>query len=171
MLVHAGAGAVGQAALQFARQWGVRAIATARAENHDRLRELGAVPVEYGPGLLDRVRAAAPDGVDVALDAAGTDEALEVSLALVADRTRIGTVVAVERAEELGIRAWSGSRPGRLTPDERALRREGVALALELAAKEAFEWEVAAEFPLAAVAEAHRLSETGHARGRVVLVP
>lgn len=171
LLVHAGAGAVGQAALQFARQWGVRTIATANPVNHDRLRELGAVPVEYGPGLLERVRALAPDGVDVALDAAGTDEALAVSLALVADRTRIGTVVAVERAEELGIRAWSGSRPGWLSPDERALRHEGVALALELAAKEAFEWEIAAELPLAEVAEAHRLSETGHVRGKVVLVP
>lgn len=171
LLVHAGAGAVGQAALQFARQWGVRAVATARPANHDRLRELGAVPVEYGPGLLERVRAAVPGGVDVVLDAAGTDEALEVSLALVADRSRIGTVVAIERAEELGIRAWSGSRPGWLTPDERALRYEGVALALELAAKDAFEWEIAAEFPLDAVAEAHRLSETGHVRGKVVVIP
>jgi enoyl reductase len=171
LLVHAGAGAVGQAALQFARQWGVRAIATARPANHDRLRELGAVPVGYGPGLLDRIRAAAPGGVDVVLDAVGTDEALEASLALVADRTRIGTVVAVERGEELGIRAWSGSRPGWLTPDERALRHEGIALAVELAAKEAFEWEIAAEFPLDAVAQAHELSETGHVRGKVVLVP
>ncbi|WP_198664175.1 rhodanese-like domain-containing protein [Jiangella endophytica] len=171
LLVHAGAGAVGQAALQFARQWGVRAIATARPGNHDRLRELGAVPVEYGPGLLDRVRAAAPGGVDVVLDAAGTAEALDVSLALVADRTRIGTVVAVERAEELGIRAWSGSRPGWLTPDERALRHEGVALAVELAAKEAFAWEIAAELPLDDVAQAHRLSEDGHVRGKVVLTP
>ena len=47
------------------------------------------MPVAYGDGLLDRVRELAPDGVDAAVDAVGTDEALDVSLALVADREQI----------------------------------------------------------------------------------
>ena len=85
LLLHGGSGAVGQAAIQLARRSGATVVATASEPNHDRLRELGAIPVAYGPGLADRVRAAAPQGVDVALDAAGTDEAIEVSKELVAD--------------------------------------------------------------------------------------
>ena len=59
LLLHAGSGGVGQAAIQFARDWSAHVVATASPANHDRLRELGAVPVAYGPGLLDRLRAAA----------------------------------------------------------------------------------------------------------------
>ena len=84
-LLHGGSGAVGQAAIQLARRLGATVVATASEANHERLRQLGAIPVAYGPGLADRVRAAAPQGVDVALDAAGTDEAIEVSKELVAD--------------------------------------------------------------------------------------
>lgn len=171
LLVHAGAGGVGQAAIQFARRWGVTVVATASIPNHDRLRSLGAIPVEYGEGLLQRLVAVAPQGIDVVLDAAGTDEALEVSLALVPDRSRIGTVVDVGWADAHGIRAWSAAWPGWLTDAERQLRRDGIEHALELAADGRFTWEVAATFPLAEVADAHRLSEAGHVRGKIVLTP
>ena len=70
---------MGQAVIQLARRLGATVVATASEANHDRPRQLGAIPVAYGPGLVDRVRAAAPQGVDVALDAAGTEEAIEVS--------------------------------------------------------------------------------------------
>ena len=146
-------------------------IATASEGNHDRLRELGAIPVAYGPGLADRVRAAAPEGVDVALDAAGTDEAIEVSKELVADHDRIGTIVLGWRAAELGIRAWSGGSPVPLTPEESALRAEAIPLAAQLAARGEFELEIAHRYPLAEAAEAHRQSETGHVRGKIVLLP
>ncbi|SMH32656.1 NADPH:quinone reductase [Rathayibacter oskolensis] len=170
-VVHAGAGAVGQAAVQFARERGATVIATASPRNHDRLRELGAVPVAYGPGLLERLRAAAPDGVDRVLDAAGTDEALAASLALVADRQHVGTVVAGARAAELGIRAWSGGSPVPLTEQEQRLRREAVPLAVRLVVEGRFSVEIGPRLPLDEVAEAHRLSEDGHVRGKIVLVP
>ena len=86
LLVHGGSGSVGQAAVQFAVAWGATVIATASPARHDQLRELGATPVAYGDGLLERVREAAPDGVTVVLDCAGTDEAIDVSLELVAAR-------------------------------------------------------------------------------------
>ena len=74
------------------------------------LRDYGAVPVEYGAGLVDRVRAIGP--VDVALDLVGTDEALDTSVELVADRGRIATIAGFARAAELGILALSGADGG-----------------------------------------------------------
>ncbi|WP_159604690.1 NADP-dependent oxidoreductase [Agromyces humi] len=171
LLLHGGSGAVGQAAIQLARRLGATVIATASEANHDHLRDLGAIPVAYGPGLTDRVRAAAPQGVDVALDAAGTDEAIEVSKELVADHRRIGTIVLGWRAAELGIRAWSGGNPVPLTPEENALRVDAVPLAAELAARGELELEIAHRYPLTEAAEAHRQSETGHVRGKIVLIP
>ncbi|OOB89903.1 zinc-binding dehydrogenase [Rathayibacter sp. VKM Ac-2630] len=170
-LVHAGAGAVGQAAIQFARERGARVIATASPANHDRLRALGAEPVAYGPGLLARLREAAPDGVDRVLDAAGTDEAVDASLALVRDPQHVGTVVVGARAAELGIRAWSGGNPVPLTPEELSLRREAIPYAVRLLAEGRFTVELGPRFGLEDVVEAHRASEDGHVRGKILLVP
>lgn len=170
-LVHAGAGAVGQAAIQFARELGARVVATASPANHERLRELGAEPVAYGPGLEGRLRATAPEGIDRVLDAAGTDEALAASLALVDDPQHIGTVVMGARAAELGIRAWAGGNPVPLTDEEAALRRGAIARAARLAADGRFSVEIGPRFALDDVAEAHRSSEEGHVRGKILLVP
>ena len=71
VLIHGAAGGVGVMAVQLAVARGATVIATAAPANHEFLRGLGAIPVEYGTGLMDRVRAAAPDGVDAALDLAG----------------------------------------------------------------------------------------------------
>ena len=171
LLLHGGSGAVGQAAIQLARRLGATVIATASESNHARVRELGAIPIAYGPGLIDRVRAVAASGVDVALDAAGTDEAIAVSKALVADPDRIGTIVLGARAAELGIRAWSGGSPIPLTPDEQQLRIDAVPIAAELAAQGEFDVEIGARYPLAEAADAHRLSESGQVRGKIILVP
>ncbi|WP_448006357.1 quinone oxidoreductase family protein [Agromyces bauzanensis] len=171
LLLHAGAGAVGQAAIQFARAWGANVVATASPANHERLHELGAVPVTYGPGLVDRLRAASPRGYDVALDAAGTDEAIEACLELVADRSRIATIVRMMDAAELGIRTWSSAIPSTMGPEELRLRAEGIAEAARLAAEGRFRVEIAARYPLAEAADAQRESETGHVRGKIVLIP
>jgi NADPH:quinone reductase-like Zn-dependent oxidoreductase len=171
LLIHAGSGAVGQAAIQFAVAWGASVVATAGEANQDRVRELGATPVVYGDGLTDRVREVAPDGIDTVLDAAGTDEALQTSFELVADRSHIGTVVAGDRAAELGIRAWSGGNPIPLTDEEQRLRREGISAAAELAAQGKFDVEIGARFALADAADAQRASEGGGVRGKIVLIP
>jgi NADPH:quinone reductase-like Zn-dependent oxidoreductase len=171
LLVHAGSGAVGQAAVQLARLWGATVVATASEPNHARLHELGAIPVAYGDGLLERVRAAAPSGVDVALDCAGTDEALDVSVELVADRQRIGTIVITQRAKDAGIQFWTSSVPGSLTDEQRQLRVDAIPYVAELAARGEFEVQIAERYPLELAAEAHRRSETGHVRGKLVLVP
>lgn len=170
LLVHAGSGAVGQAVVQFAVAWGATVIATASPARHEQLRELGAIPVAYGDGLLERVREAAPSGVTVAIDGAGTDEAIEVSLALVADRDRIATIVRGPDAASFGIRAFSGGSPEPLTEQELAWRAEALPKTIELLASGDFVIELGPELPLAEAARAHELVEE-HVAGKIVLVP
>jgi NADPH2:quinone reductase len=98
VLLHGAAGAVGMSVLQQARLLGVRVVGTASPPNFDVVRRFGGLPVAYGPGLLGRARAAAPEGVAAALDTVGSDEAGDVSLALVADRRRVVTIAAAPRA-------------------------------------------------------------------------
>ncbi|MFF1635223.1 zinc-binding alcohol dehydrogenase family protein [Leifsonia sp. NPDC058248] len=171
LLLHSGSSSVGKAAIQFAHRWGATVIATASEVNHARLRELGAIPVSYGPGLVDRVRAVAPAGIDRVLDVAGTEDALDASFELVSDRSHIATLVAGARAAGLGIRAWGGGSPVPLTAEEQALRAEGYDVVLDLLTRGEFQIDIARAFPLAEVAEAHRLVETGHPGGKVLLIP
>jgi NADPH:quinone reductase-like Zn-dependent oxidoreductase len=157
VLIHAAAGAVGTVAVQLTREWGATVIGTASEANHDYLRSLGATPVAYGDGLVERVRAAAPQGVDAALDAAGGD-ALRASLELVKDRERIGTIVEYERGPQLGIPFLRGQRSAaRLTE------------LVDLYAAGRLRIHVRATFPLDRAADAHREVERGHGRGKVVL--
>ena len=171
LLVHGGSGAVGQAAVQFAVAWGATVIATASPARHEQLRELGAIPVAYGDGLLDRVRDAAPSAVTVALDCAGTDEAIETSLALVADRDRIATIVRGPDAASFGIRAFSGGSPVPLTEQELAWRAEALPETIALLASGDFVIDLGPELPLAEAAQAHELMESGAASGKIILVP
>ncbi|MGN6253133.1 MAG: quinone oxidoreductase family protein [Marmoricola sp.] len=168
VLVHGGSGGVGRMAVQLAALRGARVIATASPRQHDELRALGAEPVAYGDGLEDRVRALAPGGIDAALDLVGTDEALDVSLALVADRQRIATIANFDRGPAEGIRVLGGG-PGADPGNEvRDAARPELA---RLAGEGRLRVDVAATLPLADVAEAHRLVTSGHAGGKVVLVP
>ncbi|MGK9149203.1 NADP-dependent oxidoreductase [Plantibacter flavus] len=171
LLIHGGSGSVGHAAVQFARAWGAAVIATASERNHERLREIGAIPVAYGPGLVERIREAAPQGIDRVLDAVGTDEALEASFELVDDRQHIGTIVVGAKAAALGIQAWSGGNPLPLTDQEQAWRAEAIPAVAELAERGGFSFELGTIRPLAEAAEAHRESESGHPSGKLILVP
>lgn len=158
LLIHGAAGAVGTAAVQLARMRGATVIGTARQENHEHLRDLGAVPVEYGDGLADRVRALAPGGVDAALDGAG-GVALDVSLELVKDRDRIITLVDHGRASELGVRVTQGVRSAERLARYAALYAEG-----------RLRFPIRRTYRLEEAADAHREIETGHGRGKIALV-
>ncbi|WDH78039.1 NADP-dependent oxidoreductase [Microbacterium esteraromaticum] len=171
LLVHAGSGAVGQAAVQFAALWGATVIATGSPARFEQLRALGAIPVAYGEGLVERVREAAPDGITVALDCIGTDEAIQASLQLVADRDRIATIVRGPDAADFGIRAFSGGSPVPLTEQELAWRDEAVPLAVNLIEAGDLQVELGPELPLAEASRAHELIEQHAARGKIVLVP
>ena len=168
VLMHGAAGGVGLTAIQLAVLRGATVIATASPARHDSLRELGAIPVAYGDGLAGRVRAAAPGGVDVALDLVGTDEALDVSLDLVADRARIATVVVTPRSREAGIKLLGGA-PG---ADPGTEIRDAARLDLaKLAGDGTLRVFVAHSYPLSQVADAHRESLAGHATGKIILIP
>ena len=170
LLLHAGSGAVGQAAIQLAVLWGATVIATTSDRRAETVRALGATPVAYGDGLADRVRTLAPGGISVAIDAAGTDEAIQTSLELVADRTRIATLVRGRDAASFGIRAFSGGSPQPLTAQQQGWRAEAVPVALALLAAWRFTVEIGPSFALADASEAHRVVEAG-VDGKVTLVP
>ncbi|MFF1902458.1 NADP-dependent oxidoreductase [Kitasatospora sp. NPDC058218] len=159
VLVHGASGGVGTVAVQLARAWGATVVGTASERNHDYLRALGAIPVSYGDGLVERVRAVAPQGVDAAFDAAGRG-ALEASVEVVADRDRIGTVVDHATAQRLGLRVLRAQRT--------AAR---LAELVELWEAGGLRLEIADTFPLERAADAHRMVGTGHVRGKVVLTP
>jgi NADPH:quinone reductase-like Zn-dependent oxidoreductase len=167
VLVHGAAGGVGLALVQLARARGARVLGTAGDDGADLVARLGGEPVRYGPGLADRVRALAPDGVTAAVDAVGTDEAVDVSLELVADRARIASIAAFGRADT-GIRLLGngpGADPGTEVRD--AARLELV----RLVGEGRFEVVVAGTFPLDDVAAAHREGMAGHTHGKLVLLP
>jgi NADPH:quinone reductase-like Zn-dependent oxidoreductase len=168
VLMHGAAGGVGLMAIQLAVSRGTTVIATASPPRHDFLRELGAIPVAYGAGLTDRVRAAAPGGVDVALDLVGTGEALDASLDLVADRGRIATIVVTPRAREAGIKLLGGAPGADPGTEVRLPARLDLA---KLAGDGALQVFVANRYPLSQVADAHRDIMGGHATGKIVLIP
>lgn len=157
VLVHAAAGGVGTVAIQLARAWGATVIGTASEANHDYLDALGAIPVTYGEGLAERVRAIAPHGVDAVIDGIG-GQALRDSRALVGDAQRIGTLVDHDLAEELGAR---GIRAQRST--------ERLTELVELHQADGLRLHVRAAFPLEHTARAHHEVESGHGRGKVVV--
>jgi NADPH:quinone reductase-like Zn-dependent oxidoreductase len=167
LLVHGAAGSVGQIAVQLAVAAGATVIGTAAARNHDLLRGYGAIPVTYGPGLADRVHEAAPGGVAAAIDTVGTDEAVDTSLELVADRGRIVSIAAFGRGDT-GI-ALIGSGPGADPGTE--IRANAWRTLLPAAANGTLKITVARTYPLAKAAEALRFVQDGHAAGKVVLLP
>jgi NADPH:quinone reductase-like Zn-dependent oxidoreductase len=154
LLVHGAAGSVGTMATQLARLAGATVIGTAAPANHEYLRSLGAIPVAYGDGLLDRVRDFAPDA---ALDCAG-GEALTVSLAVVQDRGRILTLVEHGKAADLGIRVTPALRSAARLAELAGLHAEGK-----------LRMHIRATYPLERAADAHRDVGSGHGRGKVVL--
>lgn len=166
VLIHGGAGGVGLTTVQLAMFRGANVIATASAKNHELLHELGATPVEYGDGLLQRVSALAPGGVDIAIDLVGSDEALDVSLALVSDKSRIATIANFGRAPKEGVQAL-----GAATPEHQAIRDAARLELLELAEGGQLRLFVDQVYTFDEVDQAHRAIAGGHTTGKIVLVP
>jgi len=167
VLVHGAAGSVGSMTAQLALRAGATVIGTAAPNRHDALRALGVAPVAYGDGLADRVRAVAPQGVDVALDTIGTDEAVDVSWELLADRDALVSIASWQRAGD-GVRmlgAGPGADPG---TELRANARAGL---LEALGKGELQVPVARTFRLVQAREALEFVQQGHAGGKVVLIP
>jgi NADPH:quinone reductase len=166
VLVHGASGAVGVSLLQQAALRGVRVVGTCGPARFDEVRRFGGEPVEYGAGLEGRVRDAAPEGFAAALDCVGTDEAVDVSLAVVSDRARIVTIAAKQRGAEIGIRVIGGDLPNS------AAYRDGVRADLvRLAARGRLEVPMAGTFPLERALDAATLLGGRHPGGKLALLP
>ncbi|MEI2268162.1 MULTISPECIES: NADP-dependent oxidoreductase [unclassified Microbacterium] len=166
VLFHAASGAVGVSFLQQAAVRGVRVVGTAGERNADVVRRYGGIPITYGPGLVDRAKDAAAGASFVAsLDGVGTDEAIEASLALVEDRTRIITIVRRDLESE-GIVAIGGMLPASAAFRD-AVRGELV----DLARRGLLEVPVARTFPFADAVQAARFLMEGHPGGKLALLP
>jgi NADPH2:quinone reductase len=165
VLLHGAGGAVGGMAAQLALSRGARVIGTASPERHERLRAAGITPVAHGAGLAERVRALSSGEVTAAVDTAGTDEALSVSLELVADPKRIVTMVNFGAAEAAGARVIG---PGEETVRIRSAARSGL---VRRAAAGDLRVDIAATFPLADAPSAYALQAGGHAGGKILLLP
>ena len=155
VLLHGGAGGVGQAGIQLARRAGARVIATASPANHDLLRALGAEPVAYGEGLVDRVRALAPGGVDVVADFVGG--VLDVTTAVLAEDER--HVSIADRGAPAAGGQWMWVRPDAADLDHLA----GLADAGELSVR------VARTFDLEQAKDAIEASRGGHIAGKIAI--
>jgi NADPH:quinone reductase-like Zn-dependent oxidoreductase len=160
LFVDGGAGGVGAVAVQMAIARGARVIASASQANHDYLRELGATPVGYGQGVAERVRAAAGGRVDAVFDVAGKSPVQElISLAPAPSQVLSIANFAAGRA---GARVSGGGA------DSRPM--EAMALVAELLAQNQLVLKVQT-FPFQRAAEAYRISQSGHLRGKLVLIP
>ena len=161
VVINGATGGVGSAATQIAHSRGARVIGTASEGNHDYLRSLGAEPTTYGEGLVERVREIAPAGVDAALDVAGHD-ALAALVELTGSPERVVTIADYAGAQKTRVKFTGGPKTARAA---HALQDIG-----RLIEAGQFSLPVARTFPLEQIAEAHRLSETGHVRGKLILV-
>ncbi len=155
VLIHGAAGGVGTFGVQIARALGARVVATASEANHDRLRELGAEPVSYGDGVIDRVRALAPDGVDVVVDYVGG--VLDTTRAVLREGGRHASIADPDVTDAGGQWIWA-------RPDAAGLRA-----LTDLADRGKLRVPVAETFPLARLADAFELSRTGHVHGKILI--
>lgn len=159
LLIHGAAGAVGTLVVQLAARAGVKVIGTGSATNQAYIQSLGAIPVVYGDGLVERVRAVAPQGIDAVLDAAGKG-ALADSITVRGGTSRIITLADMH-AQQYGVEFSAGSAATQSSAGLIELAR--------LVAEGALHVTVAATYPLAQAVEAQRVVEAGHGRGKTVL--
>lgn len=158
ILISGAAGGVGSAVIQFARQRQITVIGTASGPKHDYLRELGAIPTTYGPGLADRVKDLAPQGVDIALDLAGAGNIPEL-IEIVRDAPSV-----------LSASDFSAPQHGaKFTTQQMSNPESALTEAAQLYTKGALRLSVEKVFPLAQAANAYALSAEGHVTGKLVI--
>jgi NADPH:quinone reductase-like Zn-dependent oxidoreductase len=156
------AGGVGSLAVQLARRTGAAVIGLASESNHDWLTSHDVVPVAYGDGMADRIRAVAPGGVDGFIDTHGGGY-VELALALGVAAERIDTIVDYAAAAKYGVKTDGGAEAG-----------PGAKVLAELAGLIAdghLEVPIARVYPLTQVREAYTELERRHTRGKIVLRP
>ena len=162
IVISGAAGGVGSLAVQLARRTGATVIGLASESNHEWLKSHGVIPVEYGDGVTDRIKTAAPGGVDAFIDTHGNGY-VDLALALGIAAERIDTIADFAAAAKHGVKTDGGVAAG-----------PGAKVLAELAALIAdgqLEVPIANVYPLAQVREAYTELERRHTRGKIVLRP
>jgi NADPH:quinone reductase-like Zn-dependent oxidoreductase len=160
LFIDGGAGGVGSAATQFAKARGAMVIASASEGNQDYLREIGAIPVVYGEGMVERVQALQIGKVDAVLDAVGKTP-IDDLISLTTEPSQVVSIANFGAAAS-GARVTGGG------PDSQPMK--ALAEAAELLEQSKLVIKIQT-FPFDRAAEAHQISQDGHARGKLVLVP
>jgi NADPH:quinone reductase-like Zn-dependent oxidoreductase len=159
VLIDGGAGGVGAVAVQIAVARGATVIATASAANQGYLQEIRAIGVLYGEGMTDRVRAAAPGGVDAVLDVAGKTPLADL-VGLVPEPSQVVTIANFGVGDS-GVRLTTGGEgdpTAAMAEAARLLEQNDLVIKVQT-------------FPLERAAEAYTISRQGHVRGKLVLLP
>jgi NADPH:quinone reductase-like Zn-dependent oxidoreductase len=162
VVISAAAGGVGSLAVQLARRTGATVIGLASESNHEWLKSHGVIPVAYGDGVADRIKAAAPSGVDAFIDTHG-DGYVELALALGVAAERIDTIADYATAAKHGVKTDGGAEAG---PGAKVL-----AELVGLIADGHLEVPIANVYPLAQAREAYTELERRHIHGKIVLRP
>jgi NADPH:quinone reductase-like Zn-dependent oxidoreductase len=160
LFIDGGAGGVGSAATQFAKARGAMVIASASEANQDYLREIGAIPVVYGEGMVERVQALQIGKVDAVLDAVGKTP-IDDLISLTTEPSQVLSIANFGAAA-------SGARVSGGGPESQPMK--ALAEAAELLEQSKLVIKIQT-FPFDRAAEAHQISQDGHARGKLVLVP
>lgn len=160
VFVDGGAGGVGSATVQMAVARGAKVIASSSQANHDFLREIGAIPVLYGEGVVARVQAAAGGPVDAVFDVAGKTP-VEDLVSLAPEPSQVVTIANFDAARA-GARVTAGGEDSHPV--------EALSLVAGLLAQDKLAIPVQT-FPFEHAAEAYRISASGHVRGKLVLIP
>jgi NADPH:quinone reductase-like Zn-dependent oxidoreductase len=159
--VSAAAGGVGTVVVHLLGLRGAQVLGIASPANAGWLSSHGAVPIAYGDGLAERLRAAVPDGIDAFIDLFGPDY-VQLAADLGIPRDRIETITSPDKAAELGTKA-EGSVS--------ASTAEVLTEMAGLVASGAIEIPIAATYPLERVVDAFAELEQRHTRGKIVLIP
>ncbi len=159
--VSAAAGGVGSLVVQLLARREVAVLGIAGPGNADWLRAHGAFPVTYGDGLVERLREAAPNGIDAFIDLFGPDY-VQLAVDLGVAPERINTIIAFAKAGEVGAKTEGSMEAS--TP-------EVLAEMADLVATGALDFDIAGTFPLDRVADAFEVLEERHTHGKLVLLP
>jgi NADPH:quinone reductase-like Zn-dependent oxidoreductase len=159
--VSAAAGGVGSLVVQLLVLRKARVLGIAGPGNLDWLRAHGVTPIAYGDGLADRLREAAPNGIDAFIDLFGPDY-VQLAVDLGVAPERIDTIISFQKAGEVGAKTEGSAEAS--TP-------EVLAEMADLIVTGAIDFEVAATYPLDRVADAYEELEKRHTRGKIVLLP
>ena len=158
LLVHGGSGGVGSIVIQLAKEKGIDVVATASASNQDYIKQLGATPVVYGEGLIEKLKQIHPAQFDASIDMIGNEDATQASLATVKDGGFMGTIAGRKVSSPRIKPTWVKRNVANLQH------------VVDGVADGRFSWAVSREYPFEQAQQAYSDILDGHTKGKSVLV-